>query len=395
MDIRTGWRTAVIAGVLSLPLSQQAAAGGRIIAAWFGDSEHIERLSPTLLTDAQGHAVYAGRKIVMHSFILPYSIEDTGVVLGIEGDTEHYYQIKNREELRRYSPMLADIVASPPVWHPSWFDRLLGNALWEAMLGLLIYWGWWHVSRNGPVVLEGSPSVGRGRTIDARDEKLALQQQLMAARQSDPMGALKLGARQVVERVRGALSKEPGPAAETLLATLGALAGYAAQASVRMVRVKAGGQTEAAVFDIRVLDHQRYFFCDEVDQFLKGDLDSLRIRLEQAAKSLGLKAVPDIGEILRHAGESAGDPGFGVLRVPDGHRPARRLWYLLDRFWQPMFADLRTYCRNPGEWPLLYFYAIEEALYLMRGAVDPTLAMTLVLESAASMARVDLNPQAA
>lgn len=392
MKRKPSWRAAVMAGLLTLPLSLPASAGARGIVVWFGDSEHIERLSPPLIEDAQGHALYAGRKIVMHAFLLPYSIEDTGVVLGVEGDTEHYYRITDREELRRKNPLLAAIVDSPPAWSPSWFDRLLGNALWEVMLGLMFYGGWKVARGDGSGAAEGAGPGGHARAAALRDERLALQQQLVAARYSDPMGALKLGATKVVGRVRTALAPELGPPAETLLATLGALAGYAAQASVRTVRVKVGGQSEAEVFDIRVADQQRYFFNGEVDRFLTGERDSLKVRLEQARKTLGLQSLPDIADILRHVAESAGDRYFGVLRVPDPNRPVRKPVFLLNRLWQPLFAELRTYCQAPGEWPLLYFYAIEEALYLTRGAVDPAVAMTIILESAASMARVDLNP---
>ncbi|HEX5276409.1 MAG TPA: hypothetical protein VFW42_01940 [Fluviicoccus sp.] len=391
MERKTNWRAAVVAGLLTLPLSLPASARGRGITVWFGDSERIERLSPTLAEDAQGHGLYAGRKIVMHAFLLPYSIEDGGVVLGVEGDTEHYYRITDREELRDKNPLLADIVDSPPPWSPSWFDKLLGNALWEAMLGLMFYGGW-SVTRGGSGAAGSAPPGGHARAAALRDEKLALQQQLVAARHSDPMGALKLGARQVVERVRTALAAELGPPAETLLAALGALAGYAAQSAVRTVRVKVGGQPEAEVFDIRMADQQRYFFSAEVDLFLQGERDSLKARLEQAGKTLGLQSVPDIADILRHADASAGDRYFGVLRVPDRNRPVRKPVFLLGRLWQPLFSELRTYCQNPGEWPLLYFYAIEEALHLTRGTVDPAVAMTIILESAASMARVDLNP---
>lgn len=370
-------------------LSCVAHARGRGIPIPFiyGTSESIEMVSPTFLTGPDGRVLYIGRKVSTHFFLLPYSMTDDGLVIGVAGDSSHYYKITDMQVLRDSSPVMANLVDNPPPWRPSFMQQLWGHALWLLLAGLAasyvfrMQWGGILVSSGRrPIPVRRSPG-----------QDMALLQRVAESRILDPQGGLKLGARQIMERLEQELAGELGPPVPTLLAALGALAGYACQASVRTTQVISQRRAEDEVFDIRVVNGERYFFAESVDRELVMNADSVWKRVYQALRRQdpGLEADP--AELLMHAEQAVGERSFGVLRAPVSVMPVRKPVMLLKMLWFRCFPELKVYCRGPEEWSRLYALAIEEVLVLKRGAVEPKLALMLVMGSAVAMARVDLG----
>lgn len=104
----------------------------------FGTEERITYVAPVQLTGPSGESLYLGRKITTKAFLLPYSMNDDGYVLGVSGDTKRYAPYPSGPELERLNG--AGLLPTQlPEWQPSTLDLLFGHMLWPVLAALVIW----------------------------------------------------------------------------------------------------------------------------------------------------------------------------------------------------------------------------------------------------------------
>jgi hypothetical protein len=97
--------------------------------------------------------------------------------------------------------------------------------------------------------------------------------------------------------------------------------------------------------------------------------------------------VPNVNDLLRHSAATAGTSAFGLPRLPDDHLPSILPRAALERFWPG--ARLLLGLADPLQWPLLTAHAAQKLMLAMKGSIAPDLAVTIVMEAAVPMSRVD------
>ena len=57
----------------------------------------------------------------------------------------------------------------------------------------------------------------------------------------------------------------------------------------------------------------------------------------------------------------------------------------------PLLPEVRKSCAAPDLWPVAFALAIVHAITLARSVLDPCVALTIVMESAVPMSKIDLG----
>jgi hypothetical protein len=224
---------------------------------------------------------------------------------------------------------------------------------------------------------------------DPRTE--AIMGGVRAAERQNPMAGAQVGAKEVYHRLLEGMADEKGVHIESLLCALGALAGYACQASLR-AQALAANMAETAAFNvIATKDGKEYFFGDPLNNLLANSQFSVWALAGGAAQHNGAKALPDLEEIFQHTASVVGGEKFGIPRVPEKHVAGDLPVNFLKIIWPELFPTLKRFCPDPAGWPILYGFAIQEAMDASKAAIDPALALKIVMESAVPMSKVDLG----
>jgi hypothetical protein len=177
---------------------------------------------------------------------------------------------------------------------------------------------------------------------------------------------------------------------ETLLCALGSLAGYSCQASVRELLVRQGGEPEEKVFLIaNGKDGKRYFFGDALNKPLAESRYSVWSLAAGVATHLGCQQPVKVREIFAHVAATVGGPEFGIPRIPEGHRPVDPPSNWVKYAWPKALATVQGHCESPSEWPAAFGIAIQEVMTQAKGVIDPCLALSIIMECAIPMSKVD------
>lgn len=203
---------------------------------------------------------------------------------------------------------------------------------------------------------------------------------------TDPFAGAKLGGKEVFSRLVQTMKTDKGVQVESLLCALGALAGYACQLSVRAN----GGTLHTA----DCADGRRYYFGDLLNKPLAEDRYSVWSMAAAAAQASGGKTLPDMAEIFQHASTTVGSTEFGIPRTMGGHKPGDLPINYLKTLWPALAPQVKLYCPNPSQWPILFAIAIQQAIKAGRNSIEPSTALRLVMECAVSMSKVELVPAA-
>ncbi len=215
---------------------------------------------------------------------------------------------------------------------------------------------------------------------------------LESQRESDPLIGAKIGGKELLERLLAGMQTEKGVHAESLLCALGSLAGYSCQAAVRAEWVDEKGQPEKKVFSIiETQNRQRFFFGDLPNQTLGENEYSVLKLSAAAALELGLGKLIDFKSIFEHVAGSIGWDHFGTPRLPAGHQPGDLPINYVMHLWPSCLELLKQFCAKPAEWPILLGVAIQQGMRYCKDVIDPALALTIVMESAIPMAKIDLQ----
>jgi hypothetical protein len=188
-----------------------------------------------------------------------------------------------------------------------------------------------------------------------------------------------------------ALKDRKGVHIESLLTALGALAGFSCQMSIREELIESGKIPENGAFVIvEGVDGERYYFGDLLNAPLAESQYSIWDLSAGAAQQLGCTSIPDVGGIFEHVAQTVGGKSFGIPQVPDTHRANDLPINYVKSLWPKILPVIRPFCRKPSEWPILFGLAIQQDIYKEKDMIDPKLAVSIVMESAIPMSKVDL-----
>jgi len=227
--------------------------------------------------------------------------------------------------------------------------------------------------------------------------------------QSEIRGNLAIG--NLRENLLRFLAANGGVHVQTLHATAGALAGFAAQ-NAALIRAAAETSADGQV----PLDGLVLAEGTAGDRFLAGNWINVRLFNEPgsvlpvwgflagAAVQAGvpLQELADTHEIVRHVATTIGGPDYGKLRAPAGHQPAfepnellRRSWPLACQiFAHPLPAEMSESGRNEPpldetHWPIIVAIVASQFIQMTKDVLSPRIAFALALESAVISSKVD------
>jgi hypothetical protein len=210
-------------------------------------------------------------------------------------------------------------------------------------------------------------------------------------RPTNPMIGLQVGSQETLQRVMQSMTDQRGIHAESLLAILGSLAGFACAASIGK-RVMSEGKSPQhfGVVVATTKDGRDWWLGDGINAMLAESQYSVWSLVGGAAQNLGANPLFDPREVFAHVVGSIGSPGFGVPRLPAEHQPGDHPITYVRHLW-PALAKIRDlFCRVPEEWPVLYGLAAQRAMEMAKNSIDPLLAARIVFECAVPMSK--LNP---
>ena len=219
----------------------------------------------------------------------------------------------------------------------------------------------------------------------------AMDRAIAEKQKTDPLIKVKIGGNEIFQRLVGGLKDERGVHIESLLAILGALAGYACQFSVRERNLKYGAKSPVRGLTIAAgADGRQYYFGDALNLPLAEDRYSVWSLTAGTVKQLG-KPLPDLTDIFKHAAATVGGAQFGIPRLPKGHGAGDLPINFLKIFWPKLLPIAQRFCDGPAELPIVFGLAIQHAILMGKDVIDPTLAGTIVMECAVPMSKVDLG----
>ena len=230
--------------------------------------------------------------------------------------------------------------------------------------------------------------------VDGADDQMAdaMRTALEEQRKTDPMIGAKLGGKELTARLIRATNQGKAVHIESLLAAVAAYAGYICQASLRAELMNDRDRPESGVFATMLgKDGKKYFFGDNLNKLVAESPTSIWSMAAGAAQHLGAKKLVDLIEIFKYVSTTIGTPQFGIPRIPAGHAISDEPLVNHAKNWQAMLPLLNQYCATPAEWPILFGYAIQDIMLQGKGIIDPNIALTIVMECAIPMSKVDLE----
>jgi hypothetical protein len=230
-----------------------------------------------------------------------------------------------------------------------------------------------------------------GRPGELAPDEQALLDTALQDRTKHPAAGVFAGRTVVLRRLLDMMGDAQVAHMESLLCALGALAGYACQASLREY-ARSKGLDETVVFVVaETADGAKYFFGDPLNDVLAESKSSVWSLVAKAARDAGCRDLPDMSEMFSHVTKTVGKENFGIPRVPAEHSPKASPLEMLRTYW-PILAPLgRKFCATPGELPVLFAMAIQDAIALSKSQVPPRTAFLVVMESAIPMSKIDLD----
>src|ERR1700730_18217940 len=219
------------------------------------------------------------------------------------------------------------------------------------------------------------------------------------------------------------LATERGVHAETLLVSIGAIAGFAAQWAVEE-RIKKrdvpGASRDMPGPELSKLLHDRglavlvtaksgetYQFGDLINGYLVQQATTVNYHLfgilaaAAAQNGATIEELPDPIPMFRRASSTIGTPEYGILHPPKELSPQLTPRQALDKFWprvkfifertdgQGVVEPAKGHGVRPEYWPLISALAARQFLLMAEDTIDPRIGVGLIMESAIVMSKVD------
>lgn len=197
----------------------------------------------------------------------------------------------------------------------------------------------------------------------------SLLEAIREKRKADPLIGAKVAGREILGRLIMAMNNDKGVHSESLCCALGALAGYACQASLRARGLEYGS----------------------LIKLLAQDRDSIWALAAGAAEQAGATELPDLAAIFKHTAATFGTKSFGIPRFGGGHGAADLPVTYVRTLWPALLPIVRKLTDDPALWPQAYAFAIQDAIKSVEPALAPQVALSIVMESAVPMSKVELE----
>ena len=178
---------------------------------------------------------------------------------------------------------------------------------------------------------------------------------------------MNAGAEYVAYRIWATLQEEHGIHPASLLTCLGALAGYACQASVRKTSARSRADANLPLIESPL---------------------SVWALVSRIVQKLG-KPLPDLNEILAHT-NAAGAGDFSAPQWGAEHRPRHPAIFYLTQIWPQILPIAQRFCSRPMQIPVLFGIALQRTIEQIQDEVSPTLSASIAMESAIAMSKVVL-----
>jgi hypothetical protein len=252
--------------------------------------------------------------------------------------------------------------------------------------GLLIT-RWKALARPNPLI----PKKARANPPhEMRPQDQALLAAIADTKKTDPLIGAKLAGKEILARLIAAMTNERGVHAPSLLCALGALAGYACQASVRSRALITGQSPDALLVVVDTTDGKQFYFGDALNEKLAEHQYSVWSLAAGGAQHAGAKSLPDLKEIFTRVAASLGTEQFGIPKSIEGHPPGDLPMTYLKGMWSGLLPVIKKLTGDPELWPVACGLAIQEAIALTSSALPPELGLTIVMEAAIPMSKVKL-----
>jgi hypothetical protein len=181
---------------------------------------------------------------------------------------------------------------------------------------------------------------------------------------------------------------------ETILTEIGALAGFAAQMSIRKSIIEPQ-QLEAneILAEVVARSGEKFYFSDTLNWILFENVTqppySIWSYLLDAIPQRSRAQLPDIADIVSHAARGVGTSAFGVPRLPAEHMPRRTARAALDQHWSLVRQEFAGTKRDPAHWPFDLAFAAQWQMLTSRDRLPLPLSAKIVMEAAIPMSKVD------
>lgn len=142
---------------------------------------------------------------------------------------------------------------------------------------------------------------------------------------------------------------------------------------------------------VQTKEGHTYYFGDALNKPLAESKYSLWSLAAAAAQDAGCNPIPNINELFKHVTESLGTPAFGIPRMPPTTSLALPPEAMLRQLWKPLMPTYAPLCSDPLEWPIMFGLAAQRGITASKTAVDPRLSLTIVMETAIAMSKVELG----
>ena len=236
------------------------------------------------------------------------------------------------------------------------------------------------------------PSMSNAlRTSDPTRWESSLLDRIKEMSPTDPLIGAKIAGKELAPRMLDAVKVDRGVHVESLMCAAGALAGYSCQAAVR-AKNKAQGIDELAGLSVATTqDGAEYLFGDPLNKYLAESEMSVWSIAAGGAQACGCESILDLDDVFAHVANTVGSSEYGVPRLPAGHPVHEPPQAYLARLWPKLFPMVERFCPEPDHWPIAFALGIQELLSQTRSALEPCIALQVVMESAIPMSKVKLS----
>jgi hypothetical protein len=181
---------------------------------------------------------------------------------------------------------------------------------------------------------------------------------------------------------------------ETILTEIGALAGFAAQMSIRKGVIEPQQlDPNDVLVEVVTRNGEKYYFSDLLNWIVFENLTqapySIWAYVFDVVPQQERTLLPDMADIVSHAARTIGSGRFGVPRLSAEHMPQRAPRVALDEDWRLALREFDGSGRGPSDWPYDLALAAQWQMLTSRDRLALPLAAKIVMEAAIPMSKVD------
>ncbi len=309
-------------------------------------------------------------------------------LLSRSGNTALHFLHLNKDEdqrfrrLKRYGSHFLVIIAAFCLSYAFIIKSVL------LMLSSLVFW--WIADdlmtkrAQRRFILETASALPKGIAPELQREILlnAIEEQ----KKTDPWVAAKVAANSALQKVMAVLAEQGSRVqTESLFCALGALAGFMCQLAIHAKN----GDNACHLLVMTTDDGKKYYYGDALnDLLIKMPTSVWQLALATEAP-VDQDKLPDVLNIFGHVAKSLGTDQFGVPRYPEYHASHLPAEYV-KIFAVSIIRDFMHLKLPEAEWPVALGFAIQKALNMSRDILAAETAITIVMESAIPMSKIDL-----